>query len=180
MDDRQVSIQSILLQEPNLDTALLVILLFCSANIFSSYLFAALFLCVRFVKVCIAQAPVVQHPSPIRLLAELATDTLKPFVSVTCLSLRASELYMLLNRSSHALIRRTHNTNFSASTLHVHQLISATEPLRSRYTPKQWRKYKNKVFVMQKCLDFKDRLDNGEAQEIAGSRELTSLLVSCW
>jgi hypothetical protein len=115
--------------------------------------------------------------SPIRLLADLPVGTLKPPVSMSCLSLRASELYMLLNRC-HALAHGTHNVNFSASNVHLQQLIGATEPLRSRYQAKQWRKYKNKAFVLQQCVDFKDRLNNSEFQEIPGARDLTSLLVS--
>ena len=141
----------------------------------------------RFISACITHATSIPETqdgdltslsnSPVRLLAEFAPGTIKPLVSMSCFSLRASELYMLLNRCDD-LLHCTQNTKFSATDSRFQQIISGTKQLRSGSTPMKWKKQcRDKVFVLQRQVDFQSRLDNSEIVEIQGSRELTSLLV---
>lgn len=138
-------------------------------------------LSARFISACLSHCSTTfsgRGPaSPVRQLADLTQGSVKPLVTLSCFSLRASELYMLLSRC-HTLVHHTRNhSSYSVSNTQLQQLISATEQVRSRDGAKKWRKYRNEAFVLQLQVDFKERLDNSETVEIQGSRELTSLLV---
>ena len=116
--------------------------------------------------------------SAILSLVRINGGDTKPLVSLTCISVRASELYMLLNKC-YAFSHSSHFRNFSGSNLHLQHLISSTESLRCRYVEKVWKKCRKMCFVLRKRQIFDGDLDKSASAEIPGSKDLMFLKVTC-